>query len=114
MSGHKPLSLRDLLVRKLSVSLRMNEEIIDTVIQHQFKLTNEAFQKYDCLELSGFGKFYYNHKKAKKQLGIYLKRIDILNEQIAKMEEGPKKQKLIYKRNVFDSLKTVLEKRVCL
>jgi hypothetical protein len=39
------------------------------VINHQFQSANEAMDLNNSLEISGFGKFYFNEKKATKRLG---------------------------------------------
>jgi nucleoid DNA-binding protein len=66
----KPISMsvKDYLVRTLAVKMMVSEKLIETVINHQFQSANEAMDVNNSLEISGFGKFYFNEKKAKKRL----------------------------------------------
>lgn len=66
------LSMRDYLVRKMAVKLMMSEKTIDAVIAHQFNSANEALSNNYSVELSGFGKFFFNEKKAQKKLARLL------------------------------------------
>lgn len=62
----KPLSLsvKDYIIRKLSIKMKLTEKIIDNVVTHQFSSANEALVKNKSVEISGFGKFVFNDKKA--------------------------------------------------
>lgn len=42
----------------------ISEKVIDQVITHQFDSANDALNTNDSLEISGFGKFLFNTKKA--------------------------------------------------
>ena len=52
----------------------ISEKIIDSVVTHQFDSANDALNVNKSVEISGFGKFFFNHKKAitqyKKLLNI--------------------------------------------
>jgi hypothetical protein len=37
-------------------------------VNHQFQSANEAMDLHNSIEVSGFGKFYFNNKKAKKRI----------------------------------------------
>jgi nucleoid DNA-binding protein len=67
----KPISMsvKDYLIRTLAVKMLTSEKTIETVINHQFQSANEAMDFNNSLEISGFGKFYFNEKKATKRLG---------------------------------------------
>jgi|LakMenE18May11ns_1017448.scaffolds.fasta_scaffold9281305_2 nucleoid DNA-binding protein len=67
----KPISMsvKDFLVRTLAVKMMMSEKMIEAVVNHQFQSANEAMDLNNSLEISGFGKFYFNEKKAVKRLG---------------------------------------------
>ena len=62
----KPLSLsvKDYIIRKMSIKMKLTEKIIDNVVTHQFSSANEALVKNKSVEISGFGKFVFNDKKA--------------------------------------------------
>ena len=67
----KPISMsvKDYLVRTLAVKMMVSEKTIETVVNHQFQSANEAMDVNNSLEISGFGKFYFNEKKATKRIG---------------------------------------------
>jgi len=66
----KPISMsvKDYLIRTLAVKMMMSEKVLETVINHQFQSANQAMDTNNSVEISGFGKFYFNDKKAKKRL----------------------------------------------
>jgi len=42
----------------------ISEKTIDAVVTHQFDSANDALNIHKSVEISGFGKFYFNNKKA--------------------------------------------------
>jgi hypothetical protein len=76
----KPISMsvKDYLVRTLAVKMMISEKMIETVINHQFQSANEAMDTNNSIEISGFGKFYFNTKKAIKRLVFLEKKRDDL------------------------------------
>jgi hypothetical protein len=42
----------------------ISEKTIDAVVTHQFDSANDALNVNKSVEISGFGKFYFNDKKA--------------------------------------------------
>lgn len=66
----KPLSLsvKDYLIRKMAVKMMTSEKVIEAVVNHQFISAQEAMSVNKSVEISGFGKFFFNQKKAEKQL----------------------------------------------
>jgi nucleoid DNA-binding protein len=77
----KPISLsvKDYLIRTLAPKMLTSEKVIDAVVTHQFSEANVAMKDNASVEISGFGKFYFNHKKA-------LKKLDMLERLKVKME----------------------------
>jgi len=63
------MSVKDYLVRTLAVKMLISEKTIEAVINHQFQSANEAMDFNNSLEIAGFGKFYFNEKKAAKRIG---------------------------------------------
>ena len=63
------MSVKDYLVRTLAVKMLISEKTIEAVVNHQFQSANEAMDFNNSLEISGFGKFYFNEKKATKRIG---------------------------------------------
>lgn len=66
----KPISLsvKDYLIRKMAVKLMTPEKTIEAVVNHQFQSANQALVQNKSVEISGFGKFFFNHKKAHKMM----------------------------------------------
>jgi hypothetical protein len=66
----KPISLsvKDYIIRKMAVKLMVSEKTIDDVVSHQFSSANEALRSNKSVEISGFGKFLFNQKKANKRM----------------------------------------------
>lgn len=65
------LSMKDYLIRRLAVKLMTSEKTIEAVINHQFQSANEALLNNKTIEISGFGKFIFNDKKALKKMSKY-------------------------------------------
>jgi len=62
------MSIKDYLIRTMAVKLMTSEKTIETIINHQFQSANIAMYENDSIEISGFGKFLFNRKKAEKKL----------------------------------------------
>jgi len=62
------MSMKDYLIRVQSVKLMLGEKLIETIVNHQFTSMVQAMRTNNSIELSGFGKFYFNTKKANKRL----------------------------------------------
>jgi len=94
----KPMSmpLKEHLIKKLSLKLNIYEKIIGTVITDQFTEAFRATSTHNSIELSGFGKFVFNQKKAHQQMVKY-------QEQKTLYEEAPQD------RNTTLRLNTVLK-----
>lgn len=79
------LSVKDYLIRKMAVKMMVSEKTIETVVNHQFQSANEALASSKSLEISGFGKFYFNQKKAEK----FLKKLEMIKDALEKRLEDP-------------------------
>jgi nucleoid DNA-binding protein len=66
------LSVKDFLIRNLSVKENIPERIIEAVVNHQFTSAHKALRTAYSLEFSGFGKFYYNKRKARTKLQKFM------------------------------------------
>lgn len=68
----KPISMsvKDYLIRVMSLRTNIPVKTIEAVVKHQMDTINQAIQKDDVftVEISGFGKWIFNHKKAQKKL----------------------------------------------
>ena len=90
-SKPKSMSMKDFLIRTQAVKMMRSEKTIEAVVNHQFQSTNLAMRTNNSVELSGFGKFYFNHKKA-------LKRLSKLEERKVYIENALKDELLIEQR----------------
>lgn len=91
----KPISMsvKDYLVRTLAVKMMISEKTIETVVNHQFQSANEAMDTNNSIEISGFGKFYFNEKKAKKRLEDLTRKKNLMLEFIASAEASEQKKR---------------------
>lgn len=58
------ISVKEWIIRNMSVKMMVSERIIEAVVNHQFSSAYEAMEKNDSIEFSGWGKLYFNRKKA--------------------------------------------------
>ena len=65
------MSVKDFLIRRLAVKMMISEKTIEAVVNHQFQEATQATGKHKSLEISGFGKFFFNEGRAKKQMAKY-------------------------------------------
>jgi len=61
------MSVKEWIIKKMSISMVISEKVIDAVVVHQFYSANDALNINKSVEISGFGKFYFNAKKALAQ-----------------------------------------------
>ena len=66
------MSVKDWIIRKMAVKMRTSEKVLETIINHQFQSANEALTRNKSLEISGFGKLFFNEKKAQKMMEKFL------------------------------------------
>lgn len=72
MKKPQSMSTKEWLIKKMAISIVVSEKIINDVITHQFDSANDALNIHKSLEISGFGKFLFNQKKAEIQMAKYL------------------------------------------
>lgn len=63
----KSLSIKDYIIRRLSLQLRQSESVISNVISHQYISASNATKNSKEVEISGLGKFIFSEKKARKR-----------------------------------------------
>jgi nucleoid DNA-binding protein len=63
---------KELLIRTIASKLLVSEKTIEAVINHQFISANQAMDTNKSVEISGFGKFMFNEKKAARRLKTYM------------------------------------------
>lgn len=75
----RPMTDKEFLIRTIASKLLFAEKTIEAVINHQFASANSAMDTNKSIEISGFGKFMFNEKKAARRLKTYLmKKHDML------------------------------------
>lgn len=82
MSKPQSMSVKDYLIRTLAVKLAVDEKMIDVVVSHQFQSANEAMDLNHSIEISGFGKFIFNKKKAQKKYDNFVGKQNKLIEEL--------------------------------
>lgn len=81
------------IVKKLSREKIISERVINQVVMHQFNSANEALKNNNTVEISGFGKFTFNLKKANNRLNKLTKFKETYEKQIANGEiKEPKRE----------------------
>lgn len=85
MDSKKPMSMstKDYLLRVMSVRTKIPLKTLEAVVNHQFQGMLEAMHKEYSVELSGFGKFLFNHKKAQKKYDKQLSKIAMFESKLA-------------------------------
>mgnify|MGYP001291896786 CR=1 FL=1 len=68
MERPKSLTIKDFIIRKMSVKMLIPEFTLDAIVSHQFQSASQAMLITKSVELSGFGKFIFNNKKAVKKM----------------------------------------------
>lgn len=68
----RPMTDKEFLIRTIASKLLFAEKTIEAVINHQFASANSAMDTNKSVEISGFGKFMFNEKKAARRLKTYM------------------------------------------
>lgn len=68
----RPMTDKEFLIRTIASKLLFAEKTIEAVINHQFASANNAMDTNKSVEISGFGKFMFNEKKAARRLKTYM------------------------------------------
>ena len=77
MEKPSTMSVKEWIIKKMSINMVISEKTIDQVINHQFDSANDALNTNDTVEISGFGKFLFNKKKHSTQLRLNTALTDI-------------------------------------
>lgn len=95
----KPIStsVKDYLIKRMSVRTNTPFKTIEAVVAHQTDRINKAIQADDIfsVEMSGFGKWIFNYKKAQKKFEKHISKEQVF----LKLLENPdltEKQKASY------------------
>jgi nucleoid DNA-binding protein len=107
------MSIKDYLIRKLAVKMMVSEKVIETVINHQFQSATTAMYTSQSVELSGFGKFFFNTKKAQKKMEKLLSKKALferqaVDEQLSEQRRASAFNKLMNTLEQIETLKPKL------
>ena len=87
MDKPSTMPIKEYLLRVLSVRNNIPLKTLEAVVNHQFDELVEATRTKTSVELSGFGKFLFNKKKAYKYYQKHISKIEMaerkLNEPLA-------------------------------
>lgn len=76
------LSVKDWIIRRLAPKMMITEKTIEAVINHQFQEANVALAKHKSLEISGFGKFFFNEGKAVRQMAKHESQVALFTKKL--------------------------------
>jgi nucleoid DNA-binding protein len=71
----------------------ISEKTIEAVINHQFQEANQALTKHKSLEISGFGKFFFNDGKATRQMEKYESQVALFTKKLEDVSLTEQKRK---------------------
>lgn len=72
------MSVKDFIVRRMAVKLRISEEVLQKVVAHQFNSLNGAMQVHERIEISGFGTMMFSTRKAHRKMGRLMTKLRYL------------------------------------
>lgn len=101
----KPMSMsvKEYLIRTLAIKLAINEKTIEAVVNHQFQSANEAMDLNHSIEISGFGKFMFNEKKALKKLA----KLESKRDYMQKVVDSPETTEALLAKTKLTLNKTI-------
>lgn len=73
---------KEQIIRSISTTIMIPEKDITKIIDHQFVGIVEAMKKHDSIELSGFGKFLFNSKKADKRMEKFISQKNLFEQRM--------------------------------
>lgn len=76
------MSVKEYLSRLLSIKKDIPLKVIEAIVDHQFQSANQALKTNYSVEISGFGKFLYNHPKGHKKYLKNLSKVRYFTSQI--------------------------------
>lgn len=110
----KPESMthKEWLVKKMSLEKNIPERVILAVVNHQFDSAREALKENNTVEISNFGKFSFNIKKAVKKMKNFMSIRDGYIKMLSSTTDEEKIRKLNVKLNSINSNIEALKPKV--
>jgi len=87
------MSVKDFLIRTMAVKMMISEKTLEAVINHQFQSANEAMDTNKSIELSGFGKLFFNDKKARQRMEKLIGKAEAMENNITSPSTSEQKKK---------------------
>ena len=112
MKKPQSMSIKEWIIKKMAISMVVSEKTIDNVVTHQFDSANDALNIHDSIEISGFGKFYFNQKRAQAQYDKYVRIKQsyenmLANDSLSEKKRHSTEQKLI---SILNDIKIIKPK----
>lgn len=106
------LSMKDYLIRTLAVKMMVPEKTIEAVINDQFNSANEAMKIHNTVEISGFGKFIFNYKKAQKKMEKMLSQKELFESRLndPSISEQKRNTEMVKLNNVIHNINVLKPK----
>jgi nucleoid DNA-binding protein len=96
----KSMDVREWITRKIAQETMIPEKTLRVVIAHNFDSAYEALKEgHKSIEISGFGKFYFNETKAKKEKEWLLQQKDA-HEKLLISDTATEKERLKAEREL--------------
>ena len=115
-NANRPVSMtvKDWLVKRLSLDMMISESVIHRVVDHQMNGIRKALETNKSVEASGFGKFLFNQKKAERRL-LRFYEIKEKFESVIADEQQPEKKKASTEFKLHKLMMDIelLKKRIC-
>lgn len=93
------MSVREWLIKTLSHRDFVPQSTIAAVVTHQYETASQALKKNNSVEISGFGKFYFNEKKSHKQMAKFLAEKEAYMQKLVD-EGGTEKKRQSYEEKL--------------
>lgn len=100
------ISVKDYLIKRMSVRLNIPAKTIEAIVMHQMEGINKAIQADNkfSVEMSGFGKWLFNHKKAQKKFEKNLSKEKVFKT-ILEKPDLTDKQRASYELKLANTIK---------
>lgn len=104
--------MKEQLIKEIAKKLELEERIVEKIISHQFDSAIKATHVHNSVEISGFGKFMFNKRRAYYKLESSLaaqKNIEaLLAKELSEKERRNYELKLVSVNKTVNSLKPKL------
>ena len=115
MNKPPSMSIKEFLIKKIAINKvwdkMISEKTVDAVISHQFESASKATSIHNSVEISGFGKFTFNQKRANKQMEKYESQIRYYNGLLEKeLSDADRKNVEMRIASTLNNIKTLKPK----